>query len=75
MNPVNFMILICVAVYVAVMPPTIVFMGLFLGVQVYYFWLSLIPLALVVLLWVVALRMTRASHKGPPENSKGASGG
>jgi hypothetical protein len=74
-KPANFMILVCVAVYVAVMPPTIVFMGLVFGVPLYYFWLSLIPLVLVVLLWVVALRMTRGSQKGPPPNSKGASGG
>src|SRR5437660_2099878 len=54
-KPANFMLLLGIAVYIAVTPPVIVFMSLLFAVQPYYFLLSLIPLALVVLLWVVSL--------------------
>jgi uncharacterized membrane protein YdjX (TVP38/TMEM64 family) len=45
--------------------------------DLYYHWLSVIPLMVVVVIWIFFVRRSRReeSQKGPPEDSKGASGG
>jgi len=74
-KPANFMLLICIALYIVVMSPVIVFMGLLFGVSPYYFWLSLVPLALLVLLWLVALGLTSGSRTKSSKDSKSAGEG
>jgi hypothetical protein len=77
----NFWFATLVCVTAVLVPLTaLAFVVMWLGDTIgdggHYRWLSLIPLAVVVVLWVFVVKTKPADHqKGPPTNSKGISGG
>ena len=71
--------LLCVTVILIGMTPwaflIILASEAFGGGDMYYHWLSVVPLALVAVIWVFVIKRWRReeSQKRPPANSKGAS--